>query len=195
MASTNPARALGSKSKGVLEVGHDADFTILSPELEVLQTFVGGVQLFPVAHGCLRRCDLKGQQKPRDIDRRGGGAELCDVRRPVVPEGCVIGKDGLHRAYYGLRGERESATICFHQEPRVSFFLTGNDVIDNHRASRGHGLLHNCAAGFADEQVTRPQETRKFFAPPDDIERVRRHHANFSTDFRKRRSRPTATVN
>ena len=49
MASTNPARALGSKSKGVLEVGHDADFTILSPELEVLQTFVGGVQIFPVS--------------------------------------------------------------------------------------------------------------------------------------------------
>ena len=47
MASTNPARALGSKSKGVLEVGYDADFTVFSPELEVVQTFVGGVQIFP----------------------------------------------------------------------------------------------------------------------------------------------------
>ena len=53
MASTNPARALRtSKSKGVLEVGADADFVVFSPELEVLQTFVGGEsRSFPVAYG------------------------------------------------------------------------------------------------------------------------------------------------
>jgi N-acetylglucosamine-6-phosphate deacetylase len=46
MASANPARAMGSTSKGLLKVGHDADLTVLSPELEVLQTFVGGKQVF-----------------------------------------------------------------------------------------------------------------------------------------------------
>ena len=42
MASANPARALGLSAKGILAVGADADFVVLSPELEVLQTFVAG---------------------------------------------------------------------------------------------------------------------------------------------------------
>lgn len=46
MASANPARALRAKTKGAIEIGRDADFVVLSPELEVLQTFVGGEQVF-----------------------------------------------------------------------------------------------------------------------------------------------------
>ncbi len=46
MASTNPARALGLNSKGKLKVGVDADFVVLSPDLEVVQTFVGGERIF-----------------------------------------------------------------------------------------------------------------------------------------------------
>ena len=47
MASANPARALGAKTKGRLEAGADADFVVLSPQLEVMQTFVAGEQVFP----------------------------------------------------------------------------------------------------------------------------------------------------
>ncbi|MDQ6860482.1 MAG: amidohydrolase family protein, partial [Verrucomicrobiota bacterium] len=46
MASTNPARAIGATTKGALSVGCDADFVVLSPELEVVQTFVAGEQVF-----------------------------------------------------------------------------------------------------------------------------------------------------
>lgn len=46
MASVNPARALGLKTKGRLEAGTDADFVVLSPALEVLQTFLGGERIF-----------------------------------------------------------------------------------------------------------------------------------------------------
>jgi N-acetylglucosamine-6-phosphate deacetylase len=46
MASTNPARALGAKTKGRLEAGADADFVVLSGELEVLQTLVAGEQIY-----------------------------------------------------------------------------------------------------------------------------------------------------
>lgn len=46
MASTNPARALGSKTKGRLEVGADADFVVLSADLEVVQTLVAGERIF-----------------------------------------------------------------------------------------------------------------------------------------------------
>ena len=46
MASANPARALGLSTKGRLEAGADADFVVLSAELEVQQTFVAGDRIF-----------------------------------------------------------------------------------------------------------------------------------------------------
>ena len=46
MASADPARALGSKAKGGLEVGADADFVVLSMDLRVVQTFVAGEKVF-----------------------------------------------------------------------------------------------------------------------------------------------------
>ncbi|MEP6808734.1 MAG: N-acetylglucosamine-6-phosphate deacetylase [Chthoniobacterales bacterium] len=42
MASGNPARALGLTTKGILAVGAEADLVVLSPALEVLQTFAAG---------------------------------------------------------------------------------------------------------------------------------------------------------
>jgi N-acetylglucosamine-6-phosphate deacetylase len=45
MATSNPARVLGLDSKGKLEAGADADLAVLSRELQVLQTFVGGEQI------------------------------------------------------------------------------------------------------------------------------------------------------
>jgi N-acetylglucosamine-6-phosphate deacetylase len=46
MATANPARALGLAAKGKLEAGVDADFVVLSPELEVRRTFVAGEEVF-----------------------------------------------------------------------------------------------------------------------------------------------------
>jgi N-acetylglucosamine-6-phosphate deacetylase len=46
MASTNPAHALGAKTKGAIEIGCDADFVVLSPELDVLRTFVAGEEIY-----------------------------------------------------------------------------------------------------------------------------------------------------
>ncbi len=43
-ASRNPARVAGIAGKGVLAVGADADFVVLSREGEVLRTFVSGVE-------------------------------------------------------------------------------------------------------------------------------------------------------
>ena len=48
MATANPARALGLTSKGGLHAGADADLVVLSPELEVRQTFVAGNRIFPL---------------------------------------------------------------------------------------------------------------------------------------------------
>jgi N-acetylglucosamine-6-phosphate deacetylase len=46
MATVTPAEAVGLKTKGRLEVGADADFAILSPDLEVVRTFVAGAEIF-----------------------------------------------------------------------------------------------------------------------------------------------------
>jgi N-acetylglucosamine-6-phosphate deacetylase len=43
-AGQNPARVAGIANKGVLAVGADADFVVLSPEGDVRRTFVGGVE-------------------------------------------------------------------------------------------------------------------------------------------------------
>ncbi len=48
MATENPTRAIGLETKGRLEVGADADLIVLSPELEVLRTFSGGEEIWPV---------------------------------------------------------------------------------------------------------------------------------------------------
>ncbi len=47
MASGNPARAAALPTKGRIEPGADADFVVLSPDLDVLQTFVAGERIFP----------------------------------------------------------------------------------------------------------------------------------------------------
>ncbi len=47
MASGNPARAAALPTKGCIEPGADADFVVLSPDLDVLQTSVAGERIFP----------------------------------------------------------------------------------------------------------------------------------------------------
>ena len=46
MATINPARAIALHTKGELKIGYDADFVIISPDLEVLQTFSGGKEIW-----------------------------------------------------------------------------------------------------------------------------------------------------
>jgi N-acetylglucosamine-6-phosphate deacetylase len=42
MATENPAHAIGLETKGRFIVGADADLVVLSPQLDVVQTFGGG---------------------------------------------------------------------------------------------------------------------------------------------------------
>jgi N-acetylglucosamine-6-phosphate deacetylase len=46
MATDTPAHAIGLHTKGQFKFGNDADFVVLSPELEVLRTFIGGDEIF-----------------------------------------------------------------------------------------------------------------------------------------------------
>jgi N-acetylglucosamine-6-phosphate deacetylase len=57
MATETPARAMGWTSKGVLEVGKDADLVVLTPDLKVVQAFGGGAALLGLSSraGATRR--------------------------------------------------------------------------------------------------------------------------------------------
>lgn len=46
MATDTPAHAIGLHTKGQFKFGNDADFVVISPELEVVRTFVGGEEIF-----------------------------------------------------------------------------------------------------------------------------------------------------
>jgi len=46
MATENPARVIGLEAKGRLEMGADADLVVLSPELKVVRTLVGGEEIW-----------------------------------------------------------------------------------------------------------------------------------------------------
>jgi N-acetylglucosamine-6-phosphate deacetylase len=46
MATENPARAIALETKGRLMVGADADLVVLSPQIEVLRTFVAGREVW-----------------------------------------------------------------------------------------------------------------------------------------------------
>ena len=46
MATDTPAHSVGLGAKGQFKIGGDADFVVLSPDLQVLKTFVAGRQVF-----------------------------------------------------------------------------------------------------------------------------------------------------
>jgi N-acetylglucosamine-6-phosphate deacetylase len=46
MATDTPAFVIGLTSKGQFKIGGDADLVVISPELEVLQTFLAGEEIF-----------------------------------------------------------------------------------------------------------------------------------------------------
>jgi N-acetylglucosamine-6-phosphate deacetylase len=46
MATDTPAFIIGVSSKGQFKIGGDADLVVISPELEVLRTFVAGEEVF-----------------------------------------------------------------------------------------------------------------------------------------------------
>jgi N-acetylglucosamine-6-phosphate deacetylase len=48
MATENPARAIALETKGRLVVGADADLVVLSPQIELLRTFVAGREVWSV---------------------------------------------------------------------------------------------------------------------------------------------------
>src|SRR6185437_3020945 len=48
MATDTPAHAIGLSAKGQFKIGGDADLVVISPQLEILRTFVAGEEVFRI---------------------------------------------------------------------------------------------------------------------------------------------------
>jgi hypothetical protein len=65
---------------------------------------------------------------------------------------------------------RQHARVCLDNQLSITFFLSGDDVIDDHRTTRGNCFLHGRAAGFTNEQVAGAKHAREIVGPADDID-------------------------
>ena len=65
MATDTPAHAVGLTTKGQFKIGGDADFVVLSTNLEVLRTFISGDEVFNRERDGAARS--KAQQEFRDV--------------------------------------------------------------------------------------------------------------------------------
>lgn len=99
----------------------------------------------------------------------GDGAVVAVVFReiafhdtPVSGVVCEKIKDGLGEVFWIFC---EVACVEMLEELEVSFFLSGDEVMDQHRALRGDGFMDGRATGFADYEVVRVEELRNFFRP------------------------------
>lgn len=51
------------------------------------------------------------------------------------------------------------------EELEIAFFLSWDEVMNQHRALSGDGLVNRCATGFTDHEVVGVEELRNFFGP------------------------------
>ena len=52
----------------------------------------------------------------------------------------------------------------------VPFLLSGNDVVDQHGALCGNGLMHGGASGFTNDEVVRGEQLGDFTSPAFDMD-------------------------
>ena len=64
---------------------------------------------------------------------------------------------------------RDHARVRFDDQACIALLLTGDDVVNNHRATGRDRFLHSCSSGFSDEQMALVKHTRKLLRPTDNF--------------------------
>jgi hypothetical protein len=82
----------------------------------------------------------------------------------------VVGKRPLNLRDDLGRRMRNYARVCFDDQLGIAFFLTGDNVINNHRTTGRDRFLNGCASSFSDEQMALVKHARKFLGPTDDVD-------------------------
>jgi hypothetical protein len=71
-------------------------------------------------------------------------------------------------------GVGEAAAADGLEEAEVSFFLTGDEVVDEHRAAGGDGFVDGGSAGFTNGEVVGVEELRDSAGPADETDTTRK---------------------
>lgn len=87
----------------------------------------------------------------------------------LSPEGGVVGEEVAEGGGEGVGIFGEGAAADELEEVEVSFFLSGDEVVDEHGAAGGEGFVDGGAAGFADDEVVAAEEFGDFFRPALDL--------------------------
>ena len=90
-----------------------------------------------------------------------------------APAGGVVGEEVGDAAGEGCGGFGEVAAADDFEEPEISLFLAGNEVVDEHRAARGDGFVDGGSAGFADDEVMAVEELGNAAGPANESDAAR----------------------
>ena len=85
-----------------------------------------------------------------------------------APAGGVVGEEVGDAAGEGFGRVGEMAAADDFEQLEVSLLLAGNEVMDEHRAAGGDGLVHGGAAGLADDEVVVVEKLRHLAGPADE---------------------------
>lgn len=104
----------------------------------------------------------------------GDGSGIAAVADEGVfhgsPAGVLIGEQIADLAGEAFRGGGEAASADGFKEGEISFLLAGDEVVDDHRAVGGDGLVDGGAACLADDEVVAGEELRDFAGPADEAD-------------------------
>lgn len=102
-----------------------------------------------------------------------GGAGLGEGLHSVfllTPEGGVVSEEGLDGAVYFLGAGSEGADLEASEEFDIPFFLSGDDVVDEHGTLGGEGFVDGGSSGFSDDEVVTTEEFGDFTGPAFDAD-------------------------
>jgi hypothetical protein len=93
----------------------------------------------------------------KDVFGGGDGTGVAVVAGKGVfhgaPADSVVGEEGGHTLREGLGSLGELATTDDFKQPEIPLFLTGDEVMNQHRATGGDGFVDGGSAGLADDEV------------------------------------------
>ena len=88
----------------------------------------------------------------------------------LTPAGGFVVEEVAGDAGDGFLAVGERAATDFLEQLEVAFFLTGDEVVDEHRAARGDRFVDGGATGFADDEVVTCQKFGDFAGPTQDAD-------------------------
>ena len=98
--------------------------------------------------------------------------DFLEVPPPFVPECRALFKGEFDGLGHFLVLLDDGTKVEPGDEFGIALLLAGNDLVDNHRAAGGDGLLNRRAAGFADDEVMAHQQLRHLVGPAENVHAV-----------------------